>query len=522
MEYFAIAAILASGMVLSGIGVYMLLESRRGQNLWFAGFALAAAVHAFGYAFELTASTLEMAFAFIRVEYVGIALQPFFGIMATLEFTGDDARFDKRIAWGMLCLSVLTVTLVHTNNFHHLYYTGLDLSRAGAFTIVRVMPGIWYWVFVAYVELCFAVGIIALVRAMKKAPPDLKPQYRAYLAGFLAPAIGGHLYLLGLSPHDMDLAPCYMLVMSMLILHGLSSNRLFNVIPLAQRRVIDSMNDVVIIVSEDNRIIDHNPSLQRLFPCDSHDYLGERLSAVFYDYPELLELVATSSDGCVNIALKGDSGRSFRASVNTILGRRDRLLAKYLIMTDITNEMRMVYSMKRLANLDSLTQIANRRSLFSQMKEMKRRCESGVPVCAIMIDIDDFKSVNDAYGHAAGDAVLRQVASLLKEGIRSQDILARYGGEEFLVIASGMTLDNGLALAERLRKTMCNTEIIYEGSMIRITASVGVAEAAVGPGFDAKRLIADCDTALYDAKESGKNQVRAQNRYQQGAPLGGQ
>ena len=511
MEYFIIGAIFAAGMVLSGIGVYVLLESRRGQNLWFAGFALAAAVHCFGYAFELTASTLEMAFVFIRLEYVGIALQPFFGILATLEFTGDSKRLDRRMAWGLLCLSVLTVILVHTNSLHHLYYTGLELSRAGRLTIVHVTPGIWYWIFVAYVELCFAVGAIALVRAMKKAPADLKPQYRTYLAGFLAPVIGGHIYLLGLSPHSMDLAPCSLLVMSVLIIHGLNSNRLFNVIPLAQRRVIDSMNDIVIIVSVDNRIIDHNPSLQRLFPYDSHDYLGEHLSAVFCDYPELLELMATSSDGCVKIGLKDDSGRSFRASVNTILGRGNKPLARYLLMTDITSEMRMVYSMKKLANIDSLTQIANRRSLYSQIKDLNKQYESGVPVCAIMIDIDDFKSVNDAHGHAAGDSALREVASLLKTGIRSQDVLARYGGEEFIIIAFDMGLDHAVALAERLREKISDAEIVYEGHTIQVTASAGVAEASTAPDFDGERLIADSDAALYAAKESGKNQVRAQN-----------
>lgn len=511
MEYFIIGAIFAAGMVLSGIGVYVLLESRRGQNLWFAGFALAAAVHAFGYAFELTASTLEMAFAFIRIECIGIAFQPFFGMLATLEFTGDDKRFDKRIAWGMLCFSALTVIVVYTNSLHHLYYAGLELSRAGALSIVHVTPGLWYKAFVVYVELCFVAGIVALSRAMIKAPADLKPQYRTYLAGFLAPVIGGHIYLLGLSPYNMDLAPCSLLVMSVLIIHGLNSNRLFNVIPLAQRRVIDSMNDIVIIVSVDNRIIDHNPSLQRLFPYDSHDYLGEHLSAVFCDYPELLELMATTSDGCVKIGLKDDSGRSFRASVNTILGRGNKPLAKYLLMTDITSEMRMVYSMKKLASIDSLTQIANRRSLYSQIRDLNKQYESGVPVCAIMIDIDDFKSVNDAHGHAAGDSALREVASLLKTGIRSQDVLARYGGEEFIIVAFGMGLDHAVALADRLREKICDAEIMHEGYTIRITASAGVAEAGAGPDFDAERLIADSDAALYAAKESGKNQVRAQN-----------
>ncbi|MEA4884565.1 MAG: diguanylate cyclase [Clostridia bacterium] len=507
MEYSMIGATFVSGMILSSIGIYVLLEGRRGKNLWFSGFALAAALHSFGYAFELTASTVEMAFIFIKIEYLGIAFQSFFGILAIIELTGNDRRFDKRIAWGMLFFSLLTVILVHTNNLHHLYYADLALTKVGALTIMRVTPGIWYKVFVVYVELCFAVGITILARAIAKAPADLKPQYRVYLMSFLAPAIGSLIYLLGLSPYDTDLAPCYLLVMSALLVHGLNGNQLFNVVPLAQRRVIDSMNDIVVIISKNNRIVDHNPSLNQLLFCASRDHLGEHLSTVFSDYPEILEFVMTHSDDHANIALKDGSSRAYRASVHTILGRGNRALAKYLIMTDITNEMRTLQAVRKLANLDSLTHIANRRSLHSQVKELKKRCVSGLLVCAIMIDIDDFKPVNDEHGHSAGDMVLREIASILKTSLRSQDILARYGGEEFIVIAPGIGLDAAVALAERLREKISDIEMVYENHTIRVTVSVGVAGEMTGPGFEAERLVGDADAALYEAKKLGKNRV---------------
>jgi diguanylate cyclase (GGDEF)-like protein len=124
-----------------------------------------------------------------------------------------------------------------------------------------------------------------------------------------------------------------------------------------------------------------------------------------------------------------------------------------------------------------------------------------------MCDIDKFKSVNDDYGHQAGDSVLKEIAQLLKDEAREIDRVGRYGGEEFLLILSGTVLDAAVTFAERLREKVENHTFSYEGGTLRRTMSCGVAGAPHPRVKDQEALVRAADDALYVAKETGRNRV---------------
>ena len=156
--------------------------------------------------------------------------------------------------------------------------------------------------------------------------------------------------------------------------------------------------------------------------------------------------------------------------------------------------------LSRLAAIDPLTSVFNRRGLDLVLPENDARM-----VSVAMCDLDRFKRVNDEYGHAAGDELLRRVAHLLASVVRAADGVVRWGGEEFLLILPGV--DRALAqhIVERARKSIEDDAIIVGGKVLRITISVGVAERRPGEARDA--LIARADEALYTAKNSGRNRV---------------
>jgi diguanylate cyclase (GGDEF)-like protein/PAS domain S-box-containing protein len=507
MENLVVAGTAITGTVLLVIGIYILVESNRGRNWWFAGFVLSAAVHCVGYAHELTADTVEMAFAFIKLEYVGIVLHPFFALFAALEFAGSERRFDKRLIWGMATIAAVTLVAVYTNDMHHLYYAGLELTNVGGLSILRITPGIWYKLHMLYVEICSVAGVWVVARALIKAPADLKAQYRLCLASFLAPVIGNTAYALGWIPYNMDPAPVYMLVTTVLLSYGFYGHQLLSVVPLARRLVVDSMDDVMIVLSRSNRIIDHNPALKWLPLCHSKDCLGQSLSSVFADYPEVIRLAEEHSEGSVEVTLKDGSERVLKVSLRAVNDRWGKFAGRCLIMSDITAQMRLLDSMRRLAHLDSLTNIANRRILNSEMAALEEGKAGSLTMCVLMIDIDDFKVVNDEYGHAVGDMILQEVAAVLKANIRSEDTLVRYGGEEFVVLAPAMELNDAMVLAERLRRNVSEIELMHNGKRVRVTASIGVAGGTAEPGAKAERLLENADVALYEAKRMGKNRV---------------
>ena len=161
----------------------------------------------------------------------------------------------------------------------------------------------------------------------------------------------------------------------------------------------------------------------------------------------------------------------------------------------------------RLARTDSLTGIANRRHLFETgAHELSRAQRFGHALSALMLDIDHFKAVNDTYGHASGDDVLRAIARCCLKVTRDIDIVARYGGEEFVILLPETDLEGASNLAERLRERVAQTVTETERGPIRVTASVGVATLEPESN-ELSSLLSYADSALYEAKQAGRNRV---------------
>jgi len=164
--------------------------------------------------------------------------------------------------------------------------------------------------------------------------------------------------------------------------------------------------------------------------------------------------------------------------------------------------------LERIARVDALTDLYNRRGLdehLAQATSAARRHEQ--PLSLMLLDIDHFKRINDAYGHQAGDAVLAQVATTIQLALRTEDVLGRWGGEEFLAVLRDTDLDAAVGLAERLRTTVADVAIaLPDGSHTNVTISIGV---SAGTRETTDERIALSDRALYAAKEGGRNRVAA-------------
>ncbi len=173
---------------------------------------------------------------------------------------------------------------------------------------------------------------------------------------------------------------------------------------------------------------------------------------------------------------------------------------------------RLYQTMQMRAEIDHLSGVLTRQA-FMELgeKEIDSSFHASRPVCCIMLDIDHFKSINDTYGHAVGDEVIRTLGSVLNESLRSTDIIGRFGGEEFCAVLTETRLEVGLEVAERVRRTIEETRFV--GVDRTVTASIGIAGLAHDHReshplrLTVEQLINCADAALYDAKESGRNKV---------------
>lgn len=162
-------------------------------------------------------------------------------------------------------------------------------------------------------------------------------------------------------------------------------------------------------------------------------------------------------------------------------------------------------ALDRAVQTDALTGIANRGAFDARLGLEVRRAQSGDRFALVMLDIDDFKSLNDRFGHQAGDAVLRWLGAQLRQRARKRDFMARYGGEEFVAILAGTDLDGATIWAEWLRTAIG----AVAAPVVDITVTVSLGVAAWAPGEVGADVIGRADRALYRAKESGRNRVIA-------------
>ena len=154
---------------------------------------------------------------------------------------------------------------------------------------------------------------------------------------------------------------------------------------------------------------------------------------------------------------------------------------------------------EEVASTDGLTGLKSRRRFDIDVDERERR--GAQPTAMLMIDVDHFKTFNDAHGHAVGDEVLRLVGNAIGTQVRKDDVAYRYGGEEFSVLLPNTEHETAIAVAERIRDAITRIELPVRG---RVTASVGVAS---GPASGVAATIQDADVALFKAKRAGRNQV---------------
>ncbi len=205
------------------------------------------------------------------------------------------------------------------------------------------------------------------------------------------------------------------------------------------------------------------------------------------------------------------SPREIRAGERWYVMRCSRMLngCRVLLRSDVTHLKRVEEELRRLATIDELTELYNRRFFFAQGRRLLERCrQNAQPAALLLFDLDHFKTINDSFGHEAGDAVLRAVALCCRRTLRPGDLLARLGGEEFAVLLPETDRRQAKRVAERLRRALSALEVPCDRTVIRLTVSIGLATPEDTPGgLDA--LLAAADRALYRAKRAGRDRVVA-------------
>jgi diguanylate cyclase (GGDEF)-like protein/PAS domain S-box-containing protein len=235
-------------------------------------------------------------------------------------------------------------------------------------------------------------------------------------------------------------------------------------------------------------------------------------------YPNLWQTILSGKEWRGEFLNRKKNGELYweYSSISAIADSKGNITHFVAVNEDITSRKEAEEKIKRLnagleqlAMTDFLTSLYNRRYFMQRgVEEFKRTKRNKQSLALLMMDIDEFKSVNDTYGHEAGDMALQQVAAVLKASLRETDILGRMGGEEFAVLLPNTTLEEAAILAERVRQIIMNASFETVGEALTIFVTICIGVAAYTKGMSSiEDLLRNADEALYDAKHNGRNRV---------------
>jgi diguanylate cyclase (GGDEF)-like protein len=258
------------------------------------------------------------------------------------------------------------------------------------------------------------------------------------------------------------------------------------------------------------RLADHSATLGRATECtyQVHDITVSRVHAIF----------TVDSVGDIYVGDESSTNGTFVNGVRLAAHKPVRLQDGDRIQLGTTYVLKLVRleppdeefqrEMFERTVRDTLTGLYNRAYFLNQIRALsERNATLGLGIAVMMLDVDNFKSVNDLYGHFVGDIVLKEVAAVLRESTRSEDLVARYGGEEFVIALPVASAQPAAARAERIRTSLSRRHIRVGEDEISVTASVGVAFNPPSRARNEQGLIVTADRALYQAKAEGRNRV---------------
>ena len=281
--------------------------------------------------------------------------------------------------------------------------------------------------------------------------------------------------------------------------------------------IINNVDAYIYMKDKDRRFLFINEKTAELFGTSSEAVVGKRsnevLSDEIADNFDILDNQIISSGEKVSgeELITSDDGdiKYYWSSKVPIKNEQGEVISFIGFSSDITELGRQKHYFEEKSETDELTQLANRRKFMStSVSELKRVKRNHQPISVILFDIDNFKSVNDRYGHHAGDIVLTQLAQTCLSSMRENDLIARLGGEEFVVLLPDTNIDKALNVGEKLRQKIAEMEVFIksEDQTVNVTISAGVTQIGVDEDVIGTALIR-ADKALYQAKNSGRNKV---------------
>ncbi len=447
-------------------------------------------------------------FFWLDVSFVAPTIISGIFLIFALQVAGQQRWVSKALLFG-LCIEPLTVLIMMWSDpWHGLFFGG---ERPLDTTMIQ-HGGPVFWAHIAYSYLMILFAFIVIVRRFVKSSGIYRQQLGMIIVGAAIPWINSFLFVFGLSPIPYaDNTPFSTSIAAFAFAYAVLHYRLFDIVPVARDMLVEEMTDGVIVLDASNRIVDANPAAAKWLDIPIEQILGNPVESIFSRWEDIVEKFIDMRHARIEVSIGNYSNSYLDLQISSLYDKKKNFIGRLVVWRDISDLKQTQMELEKIAIQDPLTSIYNRRHFYTLAEiEIERAVRGKNPCSIILADIDQFKNVNDQYGHQAGDEALICFAKACRKSLRKIDIFARYGGEEFIALLPETDLDEAVKTAERIRRIVADSSLNSELFDFNITASFGVAKFH-GEGDTLDRLIQRADQALYAAKESGRNRVVSQD-----------
>lgn len=460
---------------------------------------------------EAAVSDLSTKIILSKIEYLGeVSVAPLL-LIFSLIYTHRNRLLTRRNLIFLWITPAVIFLLVMTNEIHHLIWKNFIREEYLGDVMYIYVHGPAYLIHIVFSYACTAVSAVMLIHEYRHATKAYRRQYGAFILACLAPIIGSLLYIFNWNPlPGLDLTAISFSITGILITYGTQVFGLLDLIPIARHTLVEAMEDGMIVIDMQNRIVDVNQAVLTMFGFTSTP-LGEDVFMTFHHYPLLAATLLQKPLAPMEISLPDRKNRHIDVRLTEVLGEQGQTQGYIAILRDITDRKKIEAAleekrqqMERMAITDDLTGLYNRRHIDQVIEREFRRAERyNVDMAIALFDLDNFKQINDEFGHTCGDEALRTMAKAILSNIRTTDIAARMGGDEFLIIFPHTTSSDAWQIMERLRTFIGQMD--YGCGHLEISISGGVVSWKKGIGF--VETIRRVDNLLYEAKRLGKNRI---------------
>ncbi|MBD2845377.1 diguanylate cyclase [Paenibacillus sp. IB182496] len=505
-----ITLVTTSGVMMIFLFMYALLQRNElpGARI-FIPYTAVQAIYIFAVSFEMTSDTLDQIKFWGVIEYIGIAGAPALGLLLVMRYIGK--TITPRLVVILLIIPVITLFMVATNDWHHLFYKDIYWRPDSPFPTVDIVIGEWYIVHGAYTFGSMFAAAVLLIRRWPRTHKRHRLQLATFIVGQMIPITAAFVYLMGITPYGMDPVPMVLSISSALYIWVLFSTRMLTIVPIAKEHLFESMREGVIVLSPERKLVDFNGAVSRMLPGLSTDMLGLTLDEAWQQLTGVVFPVRGLRDGEQKELPWVADGRNccYQVRSSLIRGKDGEPVGSLLMFIDVTEQRLLQEQLHQLAYYDGMTNLLNRMHFIHIARELLQDCwQRGRPLALILFDIDHFKSINDKYGHETGDSAIVHVVTIARQLLPPGLPFARFGGEEFVIALPDCTVYAAEEEAERIRAALEADPLQSSEGPIVATASFGVTESRL-ESAELTELLREADEALYAAKRGGRNQVRS-------------